>query len=130
MQPLFSFRWRSLGSTVGRREAGRRRRLVRLALVWEEEEDGRLGRECELGLPRGRGPVGRGGEWPVEKRKRWAAAGPKGRMGRLAAGPVGPKVRKNSFLNNILIFKYTMALEICRRRFRRNFDMRIFPEIL
>jgi hypothetical protein len=25
-----------------------------------------------------------------------------------------------------LIFEYTEALEICTRRFRRNFDMRIF----
>jgi hypothetical protein len=57
------------------------------------------------------------------------SAGSKGRMGRLAAGPIGPKLRKNSFANNNLIFKYTNALEICRRRFKRNFDMRIFPKI-
>jgi hypothetical protein len=56
-------------------------------------------------------------------------AGPKGRMGRLAAGPIGPKVKENSFLNKNLNFKYTKALEICRRRFRRNFDMRTFPKI-
>jgi hypothetical protein len=68
MQLLFSFRWRSSGSTVGRREAGRRRWLVRLAPVREEEEDGRLVREGELGRPRGRGPVGRGGRL-VEKKK-------------------------------------------------------------
>jgi hypothetical protein len=37
--------------------------------------------------------------------------------------------RKNSFLNKNLIFEYTKALEICRRRFKRNFDMRIFPKI-
>jgi hypothetical protein len=46
-------------------------------------------------------------------------------MGRLAAGPIGLKVRKNSFPNNNLIFEYSNALEICRR----NFDMRIFPKI-
>jgi hypothetical protein len=51
-------------------------------------------------------------------------AGPKGRMGRLAAGPIGLKVRKISFPNNNLIFEYTKALEI----YRRNFDMRIFPK--
>jgi hypothetical protein len=59
-----------------------------------------------------------GGGRPIEKRrkrKKWAA--------------VGPKVRKNSFPNNNLIFEYTKALEICRRGFRRNFDMRIFPKI-
>jgi hypothetical protein len=60
MRLLFSFRWRSSGSTVGWREAGQRWHLVRLAPVREEEEDGRLGREGELGRPRGRGPVGRG----------------------------------------------------------------------
>jgi hypothetical protein len=27
-----------------------------------------------------------------------------------------------------LIFEYTNALEICRRRFWRNFDMRIVPK--
>jgi hypothetical protein len=31
------------------------------------------------------------------------------------------------FLNNNLIFEYTKALETCRR-FRRNFDMMIFPK--
>jgi hypothetical protein len=85
-----------------------------------------LGSVAEGGRRR---PVGeRGGKRSVEKRKR-AAAGLKGRMGPLAAGPIGPKVRKNSFLNNNLIFEYTKALEICRRIFRRNFDMWIFPKI-
>jgi hypothetical protein len=37
--------------------------------------------------------------------------------------------RKISFLNKKLIFEYIKALEICRRRYRRNFDMRIFPKI-
>jgi hypothetical protein len=73
--------------------------------------------------------VGRGGGRPVEKKKKWATAGPKGRMSRLAAGPIGQKVRKKSFLNNNLIFEYIKTLEICRRRSRRNFDMRIYPKI-
>jgi hypothetical protein len=50
-------------------------------------------------------------------------AGLRGRTGRLTAGP---KVKKNSFPNKNLIFDYSKALEICRRRFRWNFDMRIF----
>jgi hypothetical protein len=58
MRPLFSFRWRSSGSTMGRHEVARRRH-ARLAPVREEEED-RLGREGGLGRPRGRGPVGKG----------------------------------------------------------------------
>jgi hypothetical protein len=60
MRLLFSFWWRSSGSTMGRREVGRRRR-ARLAPVREEEDD-RLGREGGLGWPRGRGPVGKGGK--------------------------------------------------------------------
>jgi hypothetical protein len=35
-----------------------------------------------LGRPRGRGPVGRGGAAGWKEKKEWAAAGPKGRMGR------------------------------------------------
>jgi hypothetical protein len=57
---------------VGLHEVGRRRWLVRFALVREEEEDGRLGREGELGRPRGRGPVGRrrgGGGGRLKKEK-------------------------------------------------------------
>jgi hypothetical protein len=80
MRPLFSIRWRSSGSTMGRREVGRRRR-ARLAPVREEEDDW-LGREGGLGWPRGRGLVGKVEKWPVEKKTKWAAAGTKGRMGR------------------------------------------------
>jgi hypothetical protein len=54
--------------------------------------------------------------------------GPRGRVGRLAAGPNGPEVKENSFLNKNLIFDYGEALEICRRRFRRNFEVGIFPK--
>jgi hypothetical protein len=80
MRPLFCFRWRSSGSTMGRHEVGWRCR-ARLAPVREEEDD-RLGCQGGLGRPRGRGPVGTGEKWPVEKKRKWAAAGPKGRMGR------------------------------------------------
>jgi hypothetical protein len=48
-----------------------------------------------------------------------------------AGGWLGHFVRnlkENSFRNKILIFEYNKALEICIRRFRRNFDMGIFPE--
>jgi hypothetical protein len=77
MRPLFSFWWRSSGSTMGWREVGRRRR-ARLAPVREEEDD-RLGCEGGLGQPRDRGPVGKGKKWPVEMKRKRAAAGPKGR---------------------------------------------------
>jgi hypothetical protein len=45
-----------------------------------------------------------------------------------AARLAGPKARKKNFRIKIGFFELTKALEICRRRFRRNFDMRIFPE--
>jgi hypothetical protein len=67
----------------------------------------------------------------VMRKKAGWPRGPRGRMGRLAAWagwPNGPKVKENSFPNKKLIFDYSMALEICRRGFRRNFDMRIFPK--
>jgi hypothetical protein len=52
----------------------------------------------------------------------WAARGKK--VGWL----LGRKLKENSFPNKNWIFEYTKALEICRRRFRRNFDMGIFPK--
>jgi hypothetical protein len=97
MRLLFSLRWRSLGPTMGRCEVGQWWWFARFAPVREEEEDGRLGREGGLGRPRGRGLVGRGGAAGCEEKKKWAAAGLKGRMGRLAAGPIGPKVKEKFF---------------------------------
>jgi hypothetical protein len=64
-----------------------------------------------------------------------------GRKGGGGAGwaerPDGPASRwadwaesegKNLFRINFDFFDYSKALENCRRRFRRNFDMRIFPK--
>jgi hypothetical protein len=53
--------------------------------------------------------------------------GLRGRVGRLATGPNGPEVTETSFPNKNLIFDYSKALEICRR-FRRNFEVGIFPK--
>jgi hypothetical protein len=44
------------------------------------------------------------------------------------AGPGGLNSEEIFFLNKNWIFEFTKALEICRRRTRRNFDMRIFPK--
>jgi hypothetical protein len=54
--------------------------------------------------------------------------GLRGRVGRLAAGTNEPEVTENSFPNKNLILNYSKALEICRRRFRRNFELGIFPK--
>jgi hypothetical protein len=41
-------------------------------------------------------------------------------------GAGGPNSEEKFFSNKNWIFEFTKTLEICRRRFRRNFDMRIF----
>jgi hypothetical protein len=51
-----------------------------------------------------------------------------------AEGRVGRKVgwaesKEKNFQIKNWIFEFTMVLEICRRRFRRNFDMRTFPKL-
>jgi hypothetical protein len=63
----------------------------------------------------------------------WAERGAGGLQGGAGqrgggAGPDGSKSEENFFLNKNYIFEYTKALEICTRRFRRNFDMRSFPK--
>jgi hypothetical protein len=45
-----------------------------------------------------------------------------------ATVPIGPKVEEDFFSDKKWIFEFTKALEICRRRFRRNFEMGIFPK--
>jgi hypothetical protein len=54
------------------------------------------------------------------------SGGPKGRMAGWLLGRLGRKLKKNSFRNKNWIFEYTKALEICTRRFRRDFDVGIF----
>jgi hypothetical protein len=53
-------------------------------------------------------------------------------QGRGVGRPAEPSglnsVEKNSFRIKNWIFEYTKALEICRRRFRRNFEVGIFPK--
>jgi hypothetical protein len=68
--------------------------------------------------------VGRVGFSPREERGQREPAGPKAEG---AARSAGPKIRKKNFRIKIWIFEFTKALD-CRRRFRRNFDMRIFPK--
>jgi hypothetical protein len=49
-----------------------------------------------------------------------------------AAGPktgVGPKFKKKIHSNFIWNLDFWQTLEICTRRFRRNFDKEIFPKI-
>jgi hypothetical protein len=58
------------------------------------------------------------------RRGRWAGWA-RGRTGR---GVSQAESKEKNFRIKNWIFEFTEALEICRRRFRRNFDMRIFPK--
>jgi hypothetical protein len=102
--------------SVGREE---RAKAAQLEALPREEGGNRVRRHRCVGRPRGRGPVGRGGAAGWEKKG----------MGRgWAERPDGPKAEENYFRIKFEFFEYTKALEICTRRFRRNFDMRIFPK--
>jgi hypothetical protein len=59
---------------------------------------------------------------PREERGQREPGGPKAGW---ASSSSGPKIRKKNFWIKNWIFEFTKALEFCRRRFRRNFDMRI-----
>jgi hypothetical protein len=59
-------------------------------------------------------------------RERRGAGWAEGRVGR--EGRPGRKQGKRISELKIGFFEFSNALEICRRRFRRNFDMRIFPK--
>jgi hypothetical protein len=48
--------------------------------------------------------------------------------GRVATWGGRPNVKEKNFQIKNWIFEFTKALENCGRRFRRNFDMRIFPK--
>jgi hypothetical protein len=48
--------------------------------------------------------------------------------GRVAAWAGRPNLKEKNFQIKNWIFEFTKALENCGRRFRRNFDMRIFPK--
>jgi hypothetical protein len=75
-------------------------------------------RAAEWSRPSGEGG---GGEWPVGERKwRWATDGPK-----TEAGP-NTSNKPFQFFFEIQIFLTT--LEICARRFRRDFGMGIFSK--
>jgi hypothetical protein len=80
--------------------------------------------------------------WPkVEAQWRFGSGGPKGGKGEWVGwggrrgGPRLCRIRsrarnqKKFFLNFNLFLEFGRALEICTRRFRRDFDMMIFPKI-
>jgi hypothetical protein len=75
----------------------------------------------------------------IDARAGWAGRDSfnlRGRHGRWAGWARGQadrkvgraEIKKKNFRIKNCIFQFTKALEICERRFRRNFDMRIFPK--
>jgi hypothetical protein len=72
------------------------------------------------------------GKYAKVAQAEWAEhvhSGRRGEAGQHGRGWAGwAEIGEELFLNKIWIFEYTKALEICIRRFRRNFDMRIFPK--
>jgi hypothetical protein len=69
--------------------------------------------------------------WAVNESGEVGQPGRKGRGGPGQASQLarlGRKLKENSFSSKNWIFEYIKALKICRRRFRRNFDMEIFPK--
>jgi hypothetical protein len=69
--------------------------------------------------------------WAMNESGEVGQPGRKGRGGPGQASQLarlGQKLKENSFSNKNWIFEYIKALKICRRIFRRNFDMEIFPK--
>jgi hypothetical protein len=107
-------RWAPLGGDKGRRCRRRVAQCEKGNIFWPI-------RHCRAGRdgPSARAAYGREGRWLARLRER---------AGRLAAGLIGPKAKENCFPNKNWIFEFNKALEICTRRFRRNFEVGIFPK--
>jgi hypothetical protein len=109
--------------TISEAEGGDGRRGVAqagaaLGRLRPEEEESRVGQVGPVGRlrPNGEGESGLAGEegmWP--------------RLGRKPE--LGQSSRNKILSNFIWNLHFWQALEICTRKFRRNFDMGIFPKI-
>jgi hypothetical protein len=116
-------------ATVSRQ--GRKMKLIAWAHLTERREGGgQFGRR----EPKGKTYFHK---YAINTWASWAGKvefGPREERGQRAGwanGRVGRKVgqaesEEKNFWIKILIFEFTNTLEICTRRFRRNFDMRIF----
>jgi hypothetical protein len=91
------------------------------------EEDG--GGAGWLGRPKAEAQWRFGGSGP--KGGKGECAGQGGRRGGLRLGRICSRARiqKKFFSNFNLFLEFGRTLEICTRRFRRDFDLRIFPKI-
>jgi hypothetical protein len=121
---LLAMAWETGGGPV-RRGRGAEDGGARPSCPREEDEGGMgwLGRpkaeaQWQFG---GGGPKGGKGEWPGRGGRR---GGPW--LGRIRSRA---RIQKKFFLNFNLFLEFDRTLEIWTRRFRRDFDMRIFPKI-
>jgi hypothetical protein len=89
--------------------------LAREAAIGQGATEAQPAGPAERPRPGGERESGRLGE-----KRKWAAARPKTRA--------GPNLRNKTFSIFYLKFKFLATLEICTRKFRRNFDMGIFPK--
>jgi hypothetical protein len=69
-------------------------------------------------------PVRRVGRWRCS---RWREEEERGHHPGGPAAPIGPKPRRE--IPSEIKLDFAKDLEICTRRFRRNFDVRIFPKL-
>jgi hypothetical protein len=94
------------------------KRAAALGQLCHEEKESRAGQARPARRPRPSGeresgPVGEEGRWP-----------------RLCQKPELGQSSRNEILSNFIWnLDFGQILEICTRRFRRNFDMGIFPKI-
>jgi hypothetical protein len=100
--------WRSVGFVLRKKKVGWARAVVR----------GRAGQAGLTGRPR---PSGEGESGLVGEEGRWPRLGRKLELGQSSG---------NNILSNFIWnLDFWQTLKICTRRFRRNFDMGIFPKI-
>jgi hypothetical protein len=77
---------------------------------------------------RGREAVRRGDAWSGTRKEKGVALAGWAAWAAQAGWLTGLKARGNSFRNKIEILEFAMALEICTKIFRRNFEVGIFPK--
>jgi hypothetical protein len=94
-------------------------------LKWRKRTSSKIGQVLKTDKFCPTGPDQEAVRWAGPAGRPWPCGGGEGK----SAGKkrTGPKVTgKILFRIKFDLFEYTKALEICTRRFRRNFDMRIF----
>jgi hypothetical protein len=97
------------------------------ARVAVREEEGVIAGLRKLEEEAAFGKYAKAAQAGMVERMRTAACGVE-RASTGEAGLGGPNSEKKNSFQIKLDFEFTKALEICRRRFRRNFDIRIFPK--